>query len=809
MNFKLWTGLFSAVALVLTSACSEDKYAPGTDTGAISLSLDIDHGILTANPSRASLSQICEDLAAEDFTIRLTDREGKQHEWAYSSFDGKKIKTGDYTIEAYSGRNGDEGFDKAYFHCSAPVTVATEATTPIALTAALANSAVKVVYSEAFRKYMSDYSASVRTAGATEGIAYGDGVTDELFINPGDASLYVSFTTPQGKSATLKAAEFTAEPRHLYTVTIDVNGGEISDAVLSVTFDDKTVSEDVEITLSDELLNMPAPMVSPETLTVEMIEKDAVDAKFEVIARTKFSALTLTTDSDPLIEKGWPAEINLAKASDSEIAKLTSLGLKLRMSDMMAIVDLGAVVSLIEVNGVATSTVFRLEAEDSYGKVSDPYGLMTFNIEPLSVEILSQGQFYINETQVELTVEYNGSDFKKDVEFEAYYDDRAVWDKATIESVTKNARSRSMETYTALVNVPGGVADVKVRAKVGTTVSPEFVIRRVMPEFTLSNNDLDNFARHADILMECSETDAAKLAPGATYTVSRSDGTSVSGVKASFNGNRITLSGLPDKTTMTVTAKLGDKESSVTLTTEEDVQLPYAGMEEWDIVPGKSKYWWESYLGESSENTPWGTMNLVTTSAGGSGTTMFNHTGCAYVARSGTDRTTECHGGTYAAVVKSIGWGKSDANGGMNAPNRTAGSLHLGNSPTSESEGINYGMNFTSRPDGLSFWYKYVPYNPNDYGYVEVWVKDAEGTLIAVAKNENVTAQGEYAEMNLKLDYTVAAKAASICVIFKSTNNPDCLTKSSSNFTVPPFGNLDTACYEGSMFYIDDIKLIY
>lgn len=809
MNLKLWTGLFSAFALVATTACSEDKYAPDTDTGAISLSLDVDRGILTANPSRASLSQICESLGADDFTIRLTDSEGEQQEWPYSSFTGQNVKIGTYTLEAYSGSSTDEGFDKAYFHGSASVTVTTDATTPVSLTAALANSAVKVNYTDAFKKYMTDYSASVRTAGSTEGIVYGSDVTDELFINPGDASLYVSFTTPQGKSATLKAAEFTAQPRHLYTVTVDVNGGQVGDAVLSVVFDDKTASEDVNITLSDELLNLPAPIVTPETLTVDMIEHDQVDAQFEVIARTAFSSLTLTTTSQWLIEKGWPAEINLAKASDAELAAMTSLGMKLRKSDMMAVVDLSKVVSAIELNGVAASAVFRLEAEDSYGKVSTPAGLMTFNLEPLSVEIKSNSIFFVNETEAQLEVEYNGADIMKDVVFEAYYPDRAVWDSAPIVSATKKAASRAASLYTVIIKVPGGTTDVKVRAKAGSVVSPEYILERITPEFSLSNTGDDNYATHASVNMETDNTDPSKIASVATYTVAHADGSPLSGIKAVIKGNRITFSNLPENQQLVVTAKVMDVTKSVNITTEPKLQLPYANMENWDIVGGKSKYWWQSYLGESSTTTPWGTMNLVTTSAGGSSTNMFNHNGCAYVARSGTDRVTDAHSGTYAAVVKSIGWGYSDANGGMNAKNCTAGSLHLGNSPTSLDETINYGYPFTSRPSGLKFWYKYVPYNSADFGYAEIWVKDAAGNIIAQATNEHVDPVGQYTEMNLALNYTVEAKAASICVIFRSSNNAACLTQDSSNFTVPSFGNLSDGCYEGSFFYIDDITLTY
>ncbi len=167
------------------------------------------------------------------------------------------------------------------------------------------------------------------------------------------------------------------------------------------------------------------------------------------------------------------------------------------------------------------------------------------------------------------------------------------------------------------------------------------------------------------------------------------------------------------------------------------------------------------------------------------------------------------HSGNYAAVVKTIGWGYSDANGGMNAKELTVGSLHLGSTPTAKGQGIDYGMSFASRPASMTFWYKYVPRNSADYGYVEIWVKDAAGNVIA-RKESNIESVGQYTEMTLELDYpSGASKASQICVVFRSSNNPDCQTITNENLTKPPFGNLGDGKYEGALLYIDDIKLNY
>ena len=301
-------------------------------------------------------------------------------------------------------------------------------------------------------------------------------------------------------------------------------------------------------------------------------------------------------------------------------------------------------------------------------------------------------------------------------------------------------------------------------------------------------------------------SDASADMSSTTFYISTDD-SSYSKVDVTATGSTIRIDGLEPSTTYYIKAMQGGKFCSpAVFTTEANAQIPYSDMETWEIQAGGSQYWWKSYLGPAA-TTPWGSMNLITTSAGGSGTNAFKHDGCAYVARSGTDRTDDKHSGSYAAVVKTIGWGYSDANGGMNAKNLTVGSLHLGNTPASGDP--TYGYTFASRPSALKFWYKYSPRNSADYGYAEVQVKDAAGNVIAEGKS-NLNAVGNYTQHTFALDYAAgSAKAATICVAFRSSNNPACQTISNDNLTKPGFGNLSDGKYEGSLLYIDDIELTY
>ena len=64
--------------------------------------------------------------------------------------------------------------------------------------------------------------------------------------------------------------------------------------------------------------------------------------------------------------------------------------------------------------------------------------------------------------------------------------------------------------------------------------------------------------------------------------------------------------------------------------------------------------------------------------------------------------------------------------------------------------------------------------------------------------------------MTIPLTYKEdAAKAATICVIFRSSGNSACQTISDDNLSKPGFGNLSDGKYLGSQLYIDDVTLNY
>ncbi len=805
----------AVLAVIPLGGCGEDSVVSGNGAGHIDVAVGLNPDAVASGGGRGADAP---SVTAADLALRLTADDGS-YSGSWDSAEefpsDKEFKAGQYTLEAFYGTEDDEGFGKPYYYGVQNFSVTDAGTTHVSLTAMLANAMISVDYTDAFKGYMSDYSVEIHPEGGGY-IYYTADETRPVYVRPGQVSMSVSVTKPNGTSAKLQIPSVSAAPRHHYHVTIDVNGGEAGNAVLSVTFDDMLDQEDTVIDLSDELMNAPEPVIKPSGFMsgVDVSLKEgstpASELKMDIIAKGGISSVRMTTSSPSLLASGWPSEVDLTKADASQKGFLSQLGLKAfgiwNNPDIMGVLDFTEVISHMSyIDGKDNTNTFTVTVTDLYGKMGSNMTL-SVTLVPLNIEIAGHEPFEEGSTEVVLSVRYDGPDFGNDVKF---YISEASARNGWREVAPISWSAAGGDMYTAVLPVTGMDGGVSVKARAKGKESGTVVVPRSKLPFELAVAANDVFAKHAVLGIKLNNQEYASKLQGLQMRVSSDGGATYTDVPSSVNGLSVTVNGLNPATVYNAVAVIEGKVClPVSFSTEQAAQLPYSDMEQWDIIAGGSKYWWKSYLGPSS-STPWGTMNLVTTSAGGSSTNMFNHNGCAYVARSGTDRVDDVHSGNYAAVVKTIGWGYSDANGGMNAKELTVGSLHLGSTPTAKGQGIDYGMSFASRPASMTFWYKYVPRNSADYGYVEIWVKDAAGNVIA-RKESNIESVGQYTEMTLELDYpSGASKASQICVVFRSSNNPDCQTITNENLTKPPFGNLDDGKYEGALLYIDDIKLNY
>lgn len=805
MKKQIWHSALVLCSALTLVGCSSDSFAPSDGTGTVELQLDVDRQVLTATPSRASLPEIVEGLTADDFTIRLVASNGQSQQWSYADFSGEKIAAGTYTLEAFYGTEGEEGFEKPYFAGSTQVVVRSDESTHAAVTTSLKNAAVTVSYSDTFRKYMTAYSASIRTAGSADGLDYPSSATDDLFINAGEASLYVTFTTPQNQTATLKVVDFTAEAQHRYNISVDLNNGNMGDAVLTITFDDTAqVAEPIEIVLSEELLNAPAPAISATATTVNIVEGDKGNGRFDIIAHGGLKSVKLISSGSAL-PAGWPAEAELVGGC-AAIPSLVLRGLG-EAGSTAAVVDFTDAMSTL---GAGTAT-FTLEAVDAYGKVSeaDVTPSITVNAEPADISINGQQVLAAGADRVTLSVGYNGSDINN-VRF-SYKARSGEWKDAEIISATP--ASRATANYNVTLKVEATYSNVEVKARVGATEAA-YTAERQTPDFTAVAPENDVFAKHAVVrLSSINDEVAADLASSARWAVSTDNGNSWTNVSATVSGTSARLEGLTPGTAYRVRATVSDKQATAALTTEAALPVPNSGMETWYEKSGQSN-WSVFYAGASESDAVWGTNNPMTTSQGDNKVNQRI---------SGTLETSDAASGSKAALLQTAGWGSGNTTVitvfGANASKIKyidPGLLHLGSNRSSRNgnseqagiistEDLDCGISFASRPSSLTFKYKYLNKNSEDKGYAEIWVKDASGNILA-SGNLLLEPASSYQDKTIQLNYKAgAAKGAKLYIKFLSTYDKKFLVKSLDNISFPSTGSK----LIGSQLYIDDITLNY
>lgn len=810
-------GLTLLWALLIT-ACSQEEVQDSLEQGKIRIEV-VPDGKLTQ--TRAT------DIAIPDskeFGVNIVSSTGETivrvdnlHE-----FEPVSVPVGIYTVHAYYGDADAEGFDALSFAGSNQVSVKRKEESTASVDCSINKALVAITYTDAFKKYFSDYSAYVSTSKGGKVVYAGNEVRSSYFV-PGNLGIFLE-VTKEGSSnrVTLNPKNFVAEAHHEYRLTMDVDA---STATLRVVFNSQPVHEEnVEINVSDEALNAPAPAFKAHGFVagnvMEYVEgmPPANDNgnKYSVYlnAQGKIEKVMLTAVSPWWTAQQYPAEQNLVELNKTYWNGMELVGLSDRR-DKIASVDFTSMLKNLACQNREAEFeehTFTFTATDRLTKVGEP---MVVKVKTLNdcLAVAKVSEPHIGDTQLTIALTMNGVSLENlaSVMKFAYKNDKAFFSTVAAKDV-KVEKGDAPNRWNVTLTLPAlsaGTLDVKATSPAR---NEQMLTYEIKSEILLSqpNGTADVWARMADVQLKPVGTAVSAISSDKVsfQCLKGDEWTAVSHVYES-SGDRYTLTGLDANTRYEVRALyLQDGKSyysqAVSFTTEKEVQVANNSFEDWEMKPRISDYW-EYYF----FNSGWDTMNGLTTSEGGNSLIPRNR--CRYNANSGTIPSEgDAKTGTKAALIRAVGWGSGNsAVGTANAKYGTVGELYLGHYDSSSKKAVYDGAAFESRPLSMSFWYKYRPGNGGDQLWAEVQVLHKENgqvTVLGEGSARRGDAVNEWTELSVPVTYKDKSKKATHIVIkFKSGNKSD----NPSFIEVPPFANLSNGEYVGSKLWVDDVMLNY
>ncbi len=240
--------IFACTLAVLT-ALSCTKSVSGVTGGEGTVGFSVSGNIDVTDITRSSVSDYTALPSSGDFKIVVRNADNTEiYSGAVSDWDeSTKLPSGNYSVTASYGSEGEEGFDKPYFTGNTAFVVNGGGKTEVSIPAALGNSIIKFSFSDSFRNYFPSYSFTVKTGGGTV-IEFPASETRAAFVEAYKFTVDGTLTTQAGVSKTFSKS-FEVNAKTCYTISF--NASDIGGVTVTVTFNDTTET----VTLDDIELN--------------------------------------------------------------------------------------------------------------------------------------------------------------------------------------------------------------------------------------------------------------------------------------------------------------------------------------------------------------------------------------------------------------------------------------------------------------------------------------------------------------------------------------------------------------------------
>lgn len=797
----------------------------GSYQGKLSLELVSDTTLVQNQTRASSLLELNSFANTADYAVEIL--QGTTSVQKYDRYDKLpdevSLKPGDYTIQVSKGKNEPAAYSSPYFTGKQDFTIVEGMTTPVTVTASMANSRVTVDLSDDFIETYPEYTLSFMTNKMKTPLEYEPGSPMYFQADVAGTKLTIAMelVNVYGKEVEYTATT-TIKPKQWAALTVRTDEKGINGLAVDVTLNDGTNETIyVNIGIPDFMEQLKgAPWIFSEGVFQWSLSNNDTTLTIE----SPLEATKITTTSVNITAGGKIANLLLSlydgnsKTLSYDLANLSaeqSAELKEKYNMDIVSADIkGSTSADFNLEGLLKS-LFSAEAKTYTVEVSVTDNLPTPNTTTKKVVLtcaaIGAPQFgeIVPPAEFEEGA-YNGGDVTVTLgnlhsALKAFYfsDGTTETDLLTssINGITLDDQEDGLG-YTLTINkdwfntLSVGEQTYSLKAIDAfdreTTTSFSVKVNQPVFEWAMAENDGDVFAKYAYLRVKANNADKVTFYQNGTQIADL--------ISLGKNGDVVTFvwkNLSPNTSYSSITAKYNGKYEleAKSFTTEEEFLLNNIGkFENWEQQNVWKEDGWEAIVRVSGHQTytfinkdGWETNNNVT-AAKYSGT--YSALYKSYPAVSPISKN-----GGYAASITSVGYGAGSKyynTGGVDVDDRDAGKLYISKSLNSRPRKISFVSEFDNSISNSEQW------------QIKVELKAGSETIASVKKEfssaVNEPIELEYINMTTKPDF--------IYIEFISSTSDSPALKGITGSISAWKGYVDSK-YIGNTLIIDDVELIY
>lgn len=663
-------------------ACESDE---GTSRkGLFKLELEVDTMALSSNiQTKAAKEEFAEFLKTEDYAVKILQGSTVVNHWERLDKMPESIELdpGTYQVNVSKGVEEGAAFESPYFVGSSKFLIQEGMTTPLSVSASMANAKVTFEYSNDFLEAYTAYELTLKSAKMTLPIVYKKGETRALFFKCDTAGTKVQLgmvlTNIYGKEITYNTS-FTAKPKEWLRLNVKTDGEAINGIAIDIILNDEVVkTEHVMIGIPDFMDELkgapfflltdgspfhwvtdekPDPMIMDvgefgdnASLSInapgkmgkcQLIIKKGKEAVFD------YDLVNLTDEGKKVLEDKWKFHLgegegfdfplnakgaytatldllNLLNELDGEATEVLYTG-TLKVSDLMPIPNETEATFKVKLNAVAAPKItFNTNFINEMNEGAIPEGKIEAE---QTISVLSKGRIKTCKLAVlDGAVEL----YSKNIESVGTGREDIILNKSDIVGDKEATISFKETWFKSLLATPEGAKDYTIKLIVKDNAGNETVgemIVKVNPpvfEWAMAENDGDVFAKYAILRVKAPDVNQVKF---------YSNGIELTNIEFLSEESGLfsfVWKSLEPEQNYTLEAKYKNiyKLSSISFKTEKEILLGSIGkLETWDAEGGeghadlnwKRMYDHRPYRSwEKWTISGWETLNEKTTQFGG------------------------------------------------------------------------------------------------------------------------------------------------------------------------------------------------